>query len=92
MSDIEKCLPCHLLTNMDSNMNFLLICKIDSNTPDEKFRDIIFNVIVKTGFKDRFNRLYPFWDNFGVRDKTLKKKLGYYEIEHINNPCRIVLT
>lgn len=26
-----------------------------------------------------------------MRGKTLKKKLRYYEIEHIDNPCQIVL-
>ena len=77
---------------MDSTcLMFLFVCKIDSNTPDEKFRDIVFDVIVKTDLEDRFDTSHPFWDNLGVRDKTLKKKLGYYRIEHIDNPCQIVL-
>ena len=35
--------------------------------------------------------MHPFWDNFGIRNEKLKKKLGYYEIESIENTCQIVL-
>ena len=72
-------------------MFYVFIYLHDSNTPDEKFRDIIFEVIVKTDLKDRFDRLHPFWDNFCVRDEIFLKKIGYYKIEHVGNPCKIVL-
>ena len=35
---------------------------------------------------------HKFWENFSVRDQSLRKKLGYYEIEHIHDPCEVTIT
>ena len=59
--------------------------------PDDKFRDVIFEVITTTDLVETFDTSHPLWEKFDVRGKTLKKKLCYYEIEHIDNPCQIVL-
>ena len=60
-------------------------------TPDDDFRNIIFELISKTEIKDkdRFDILHPFWENFGVRNEKLKKNVGYYEKESIKNPCKM---
>ena len=34
---------------------------------------------------------HKFWEKFSVRDKSLKKKLGYYSIENIDDPCFITI-
>ena len=39
----------------------------------------------------RFDKSNKFWEKFGVRDETLDKKLGYFEIESVDNPCQIVI-
>ena len=59
--------------------------------PDDKFRDVIFEVITTTDLVETFDTSHPLSEKFDVRGKTLKKKLRYYEIEHIDNPCQIVL-
>ena len=38
----------------------------------------------------RFDTSHEFRDIFGSR-KAKKKKLGYYEIENINNPCLVTI-
>lgn len=55
---------------------FIFVCKIDSNTTDDEFRNIIFEVTIST-----IDRSYQFWEKSNVRDETSNKKLGYYKID-----------
>ena len=66
-------------------------CDVGSSTPDHEFRNIIFEVIINTDIKERFDTSHLFWGNFNARDKSLKKKLDFDETESIENPCQIVL-
>ena len=34
----------------------------------------------------RFDTSHKFWEKYGVRNEHLKKKLGYFSIENINDP------
>ena len=70
---------------------FVFVCELDSKTPDSEFRNIIFKVITKTHIVERFDTYHFLWENFGFRNEKLKKKLGYYEIESIENPCQITV-
>ena len=38
-----------------------------------------------------FDSSHEFWDIFGFRKENRKKKLGYYEIENIDNPCLVTI-
>ena len=46
---------------------------------------------VKNDIISRFDTSHKFWDKFNVRDKSLEKKLGYFEVKSINNLCQIVV-
>ena len=59
--------------------------------PEEKFRDIIFEVLVNSKIYKRFDRSHKFWNLFGARKESRRKKLVYYEIENIDNPYIITL-
>ena len=59
--------------------------------PEEKFRDIIFEVVLKSKICKRFDTSYEFWDIFRARKESRRKKLGYFEIENIINPCIITM-
>ena len=50
-------------------------------------RDVIFEVITATKIYKRFDSSHEFWDIFGFRKENRRKKLRYYKIESINNPC-----
>ena len=85
---IEKILPYHILTDTDStSLMFAIICEFECNVPDDKFSDLIFKVIVENKIYDRFDPSHIFWDKFNARKPELEKRLGYFEIESINNPC-----
>ena len=89
---IEKVEILHVLTDTDSTaIQFIFISDPNIDLPEEKFRDIIFEVVVKSKIYKRFDSCHEFWDLFGSRKASRKKKLGYYEIENIGNPCIITL-
>ena len=72
-------------------MQFLVISDPNSDFPESKIRDVIFECIVSIDIHKRFDTSHPFWDNFNARKEKRKKKLGLYEIEGIDNPCYVTL-
>ena len=46
---------------------------------------------MKSKIYKRFDSSHEFWDLFGARKDSRRKKLGYYEIENIDDPCIITL-
>ena len=89
---IERVDIFHVLTDTDSaSLKFMFISDPKSKTPENKFRDIIFEIITLSEVYKRFDSSHEFWDIFGARNEQKRKKLGYYEIEHIDNPCILIL-
>ena len=87
---IERVFPYSVLTDTDSICAFFIfICKVKSDLPDSKFRDVLFEVIVKNEILHRFDASHEFWENYSARNKSLKKKRGYFSIENINDPCMV---
>ena len=89
---IEKVEIFHILTGTDSTaLKFIFFSDPNSDLPEDKFRDIIFEVIVTSKIYKRFDTSHKFWDIFGARKENRRKKLGYYQIENISNPCILTL-
>ena len=89
---IERVFLYSVLKDTDSICFFFIsICKPESNIPDEKFRDVLFEVICENDILHRFDTSHKFWEKFGVRNTSLKKKLGYYAVENIDDPCNITI-
>ena len=85
---IEKVYIYHVLTDTDSTcLKFVFVSSTDSDIPDKKFRDIIFEIIVASKIYNRFDSSNVYWEKFGARKENLRRCLGYFEIEHIDNPC-----
>ena len=85
---IEKVKIFHILTDTDSTaLEFIFISDPNSDVPEDKFRKIIFEIIVTSKIYKRFDTSHEFWEK-GSR----RKKLGYYEIENISNQCILTLT
>ena len=83
----------HVLANTDStSLKFIFISDPNSETPEDKFRDIIFETIIASEIYTRFDSSHEFWDIFGARKEQTRKKLGYYETRNINNPCILTMT
>ena len=88
----EKVEIFHILPDKDSTaLKFIFISDPNSDVPEEKFRDINFEVITASKIYKRFDTSHEFWDIFGSRKESRRKKLGYYEIKNIDNPCVVTL-
>ena len=89
---IEKVEIFYILPDTDSTaLKFIFISDPNSDLPEHKFRDIIFEVIITSKIYKRFDTSHKFWDIFGARKESRRKKLGYYEIENISNPGTLTL-
>ena len=65
---IEKVEIFHILTDTDSTaLKFIFISDPNSDLPEDKFRDIIFEVIVILNIFQRFDTSHEFWDIFEAR-------------------------
>ena len=81
-----------ILTDTDStSLKFLFSFDPNSETPESKIREVIFEVITTSKIYKRFDSSHEFWDNFSARKEHKRKKLGCYEIERIDNPCILTI-
>lgn len=89
---IERVEIFHVLTDTDStSLKFIFISDPGCETPEDKYRDIIFEIITSSEIYKRFDSSPEFWEIFGVRKEQKRKKLGYFEAERIDNPCILTL-
>ena len=89
---IEQVEVLHILTDTDSTaIQFIFISDPNSDLPEEKFRNIIFEVVVKSKIYKRSDSSHEFWNLFEAGKESRRKKLGYYKIENISNQCIIIL-
>lgn len=64
----------HVLTDTDStSLKFKSISDPNSHTPEEKYCDTIFEVIIAPKIYKRFDTSYEFCDIFGARKKQERK-------------------
>ena len=48
-------------------------------------------MIIVSKIYNRFDSSHQYWENFNARKKDLRKCLGYFEIEHIGDPCILTI-
>ena len=89
---IELIFSYSVLTDIDSIcIFFIFICKSSCNVPNEKFRDVLFEVIINNKILNWLDTSHEFCGRFTVRNKDLRKKLGYFAIENIDDPCLVTV-
>ena len=89
---IKYIYPYHTVTDTDSlSLFFIFVCKSETPVPDEKYRDCLFKVLIANEVYRRSDTSHDFWDKFSARNASLRRKLGYYEIEHIDDPCEVTI-
>ena len=83
---IQKCFVYQNLTDKDStSIIFVFICNLSSSVNEKNSRGIIFKVLIRSKILQRLDVSDNFWKQFDVQDKSLKKQVGLFEIENINN-------
>ena len=64
---------------------FIFICKLSCCINEKTARSIIFEVLTKSKVLNRLDLSDDSWKQFNVQNKSLKKQVGLYEVENINN-------
>ena len=89
---VDKCYLYQNLTDTDStSMFFVFICNLNCSVSEDKTRNIIFDVMVKSKIFDRLDLSAEFYEQFDCRNENLKKRVGFFEIESIDKPNVITI-
>ena len=84
---VKKCKLYQNLTDIDStSLTFVFICNHESTIYEKDSRKIIFEVMIASKILNTVDLSDDFWMQFDVQNKKLKKQVGLYEIESIDNP------
>ena len=76
---VEKVYIYHVLTDTNSTcLKFIFVSSTDRDLREEKFKDIIFDVIVAAKIYDRFNSSHAYWEHFQAIKENLRRCLGYF--------------
>ena len=80
------------LTDTDSTSKFyVFICDLNSCVSEDKARNLIFDVMLKSKVFDRLDLLAEFYKQFNCRNEDLRKRVGFFEIESIDKPNVITI-
>ena len=89
---IKKCLLLHNLTDTDStSLTFIFISYKDCTVKESLSRNLIFEIMIKSKLLERLDLSDEFQEQFGVHNKKLKKQVGLYEVESIDNPTMLTI-
>ena len=82
---IIKCFVYLILTDTDScSLQFIFIAELRSKISEDEAKKIIFEVLLlKKG--ERLDTSNEFYEQFFCRNKSIKKQVGLYEVEPIDN-------
>ena len=72
-------------------MFFVFICDLNSCVSEDKARNIIFDVMIKSKIFDRFDLSAEFYEQFNCTNEDLRKQIGLFEIESIDKPNVITI-
>ena len=80
---VVRILPYSILTDTDSIcVFFIFICK-----PERSPEMFCLKLSLTKIFYIDFDTSHKFWEKYSVRNESLRKKLGYFLIENIDDPC-----
>ena len=79
---VEKCYVYQKLTDTDStSMFFVFICNLNCSVSEEKARNIIFEVMLKSKVFDRLDLSAQFYEQFDCRNENLRKRVGFLKLK-----------
>ena len=89
---INQCYLDQNLTDTDStSMFFVFVCDLQSNIREDKARNVIFEVILKSKIFDRIDLSADYFAQFNCQNQKLRKQDGLFEIENIDKPNIITI-
>ena len=89
---VEKCYLYQNLTDTDNtSVFFVFICNLNCSESEEKARNIISEVLLKSKIFDGLDLSAEFYEQFNCKNENLRKKVGFFEIENIDKPNVITI-
>ena len=73
-------------------MFFVFTCDLNSCVSEDKARNIIFNVMLKSKVFHRLDLSAEFYEQFNCRNEDLRKRVGLFEFESIDKTTVITIT
>ena len=74
------------LTDIDpTSVFFVFICNLTCSVSEKNSREVVFKVLLKSKILAHLDVSNNFWGQFGVQNKSVKKRVGLFEAENINN-------
>ena len=81
------------LTDTDStSLFFVFVCNVGCRLSEKHRRKTLFEVMIASKILKRLDLSDDFWQQFNVQNKAVKKQVGLYEIESIDNPNVITIS
>ena len=89
---VNRCYLDQNLTDTDStSMFFAFICDLASHIREDQARNIIFEVLIASKIFNRLDLSAEFYEQFKCCKTSLKKQVGLFEIENIDQPNVITI-
>ena len=82
---------CYLDQNWTDTDSTSILCDLKCNVREDEVRNIIFEVMLKGKVFDRLDISAEYYDKFNWQNESLKKRVGFFEVENIDTPNFITI-
>ena len=72
-------------------MFFVFVCDLNCNVREDEARNKIFEVILKSKVFHRLDLSAEYYEKFNCWNESLRKRVGFFEIENIDKPNIITI-
>ena len=80
------------MTDTDStSMLFVFVCDLNCNVREDESRNKIFEVMLKSKVFDTLDLSAEYYEKFNFQNESLRKRVGFIEIENIDKPNIIMI-
>ena len=70
---------------------FLFVCDLNCNVREDEARNIIFEVMLKSKVFHKLDLSAEYYEKFNCCNESLRKRVGFFEIENIDKPNIITI-
>ena len=68
-----------------TSTSYAFICNLSCSVYEKTAKNVILEVLIKSKVFNRLDLSDDFWEQFNVQNKDLKRQVGLYEVENIDN-------
>ena len=68
-----------------TSTSYVFICNLSCSVYEKTAKNVILEVLIKSKVFNRLDLSDDFWEQFNVQNKDLKRQVGLYEVENIDN-------